>query len=237
MGTSPYANTPSQPFDPDDHLQIRALLPEYLACIILGQILAPAWRPLEEHLRRCSACQNEADALHQLLDATYTGELSLAADAPPPRLSFLPARFDLKRFAPPPAPPPPMPPQGTPAPAAIVLPFSAALLTQMHVRMTARSGNIRKRYEHIIAPRRAQDPTVKVEIFELTDSAEHGQVRICVEHPDRNPFDQAGTSVRLQVGDVTFGGQTNPSGVVVFSNIPLAAIDSWELHIIPPESE
>lgn len=234
MGISPYANTPSQPFDPDDHLQIRALLPEYLACVVLGQILAPAWRPLEEHLRRCPACRNEADALRRLLDATYTGTLSLAADAPPPRLAFLPARFDLERFAIPPERPPP--PDHTP-PGSIVLPFSAALLTQMHVRMTARSGNIRKRYEHIIVPRRPQDPTVKVEIFELVDNAEQGQVRICVERPDHNPFDQAGASVRLLVGDLTFDGQTNQSGVVVFSSVPLAAIDSWELQIIPPESE
>lgn len=231
MGTSPDTSTPSQPFDPDDHLQIRALLPEYLACVILGQALAPAWRPLEEHLRRCPTCRSEADALHRLLAATYTGALQ-PAPAPPPRLDFLSPRFDLERLAIPPERPAPLAPPGR-----IVIPFSAALLTQMHVRMAARSGNIRKRYEHIIAPRRPQDPTVKVEIFELADNAAQGQVRICVERPDHNPFDQAGTSVRLQVGNLTFDGQTNQSGVVVFSSVPLAAIDSWELQITPPESE
>lgn len=230
MDIPTYLNAPAQPIDLADHRQIRARLPEYITGMVLGQIPSPAWQPLQEHLRRCPACRHEADRLHRLVAAIYTGELAPVADAPPPRQSFLPPPPNSRpdQVVPSPDRPPPRPVR---APASLVLPLSAALLAQLYLRMSARFGGIHTRSERNSAPRRAHGPTVKIAILALPDQTAYGQVRICVAHPERHPSDQAGTMVRLLAGDRIFGGRTNASGEIVFSQVPLDEIASWEIDL------
>src|SRR5437016_470979 len=80
---------PSAPINSEDHMSIRALLPEYVSIQVLGQEPPLSWRPLEYHLERCPACRSEAEALLQLVQASYQEQSQPVPQAPPPDLSFL----------------------------------------------------------------------------------------------------------------------------------------------------
>ncbi len=219
--------------DANEHMRILNTLPEYVMLLVLGQQPPPAWHSVEAHLAACRACRAEAEALQQLLRAAYTEALPAPIDLPPPDLSFLPQAFDLTRMQV----VPPQKQRNQVRREPIHLPFSAALLAQIQVRRTVRAHTVRKRYEHTIPARRAQDPQVRIEIFERTNMTDYGQVRIAVEYPERNPFAQGGTQVLLQVGETTYSAYTNQHGVVLFTDIRLDQIDSWQLTVLPNEPD
>jgi hypothetical protein len=237
---------PSRPIDDSDHRSILALLPEYVTICILDQQLPPQWQPLEQHLLRCSACRSEADALMKLMDESYTGTLPAIPAPPPPDLTFLN-----------PAIPAPLPDlsllnqpvkaqtaaiqhtNGTHPPTRraswqpITFQFSAALLPRMRVHMAARTGAIRLRYAYEIPPTDDTSPTITVEVLVHDDQPTIGLVRVCVEHPDRSPFDQAGSHVTLQIDDTNWSGVTDQNGVTAFADVPLDQMERWQITIAP----
>lgn len=215
----------------NEHMRVLSLLPEYVLAVTLGQPPLPMAQRVEAHLAACTACRAEADSLRQLLQAAYTEELALHARLQPPDLSFLPTPFNLARLQ---ANPPHISGESS-ARAPIHLPFSAAFLAQIQVRGNVRAHSIRKRYEHTLPAGRAQDPHLRIEIFEHTDRPDLGQVRVVVEYPERNPFAQGRTQVRLQIGATVLAGATNQHGVILFTDVDLAQIDSWQLTVVPHE--
>jgi hypothetical protein len=237
---------PSRPIDDSDHSSILALLPEYVTICILAQQPPPQWQPLEQHLMRCSACRSEADALTKLMGESYTGALPAVPAPPPPDLTFLDPAI--------PAPPPDLtfldhsvmpravavqhtnsthPPARIGSSQPIVFQFSAALLPRMRVHMAARTGGIRLRYAYEIPPTDDTDPTITVEVLVHDDQPTIGLVRVCVEYPDRSPFDQAGSHVTLQIDDTNWSGVTDQNGVTAFADVPLDQMERWQITIAP----
>jgi hypothetical protein len=224
---------PSTPIDTESHLSILALLPEYVAILVVDQQPPAAWRPLEQHLKRCAACRSEAESLLQQMVETYSGTLPAApATPPPPSLPFLTRRSALP-VAPATPPPRPSPAAHAPAPLAYQVQISAALLSHMRVHMAARAGELRLRYSYTFPTYTSSDPTITLEILSADDQASHGLARICVEHPDRNPFEQAGTQVTLSGDGIALNGLTDQSGIVIFQGVPLDAIASWQIDVSP----
>jgi len=231
--TKPFIGAPpSRSIADGKHSDILAVLPEYVMIHVLGQQPPPEWRAFEQHLAVCPTCRGEADDLMQLMMASYTGAVPEVL-APPPDLSFLPRRgrqetrakqTGIHTQSPPPASLP------------IVLQFSAALLPSMHVRMAARSGNTRLRYLYE-RPAADHEPAITVEVYEADDAPNRGRVRVCVELPDRSPFDQAGTVVTLQVDDARWEASTGEDGHATFAAIPLDAIERWRFTVRPPDTE
>lgn len=221
---------PSRQIDASDHRCILALLPEYVAIRILDQEPPPQWQPLEQHLMGCAACRSEADALIELMAEIYTDAQPAVPAPPPPDLAFLdravlPWAMGVQHT------------NGTQSPMRtagarpIVVQFSAALLPRMRVHMAARTGNIHLRYAYEIPPADHTSPTITVEVLVSDDQPEIGLVRVCVEHPERSPFDQAGSHVALRIDDMSWSAVTDQNGVTAFHDVPLDQMERWQIAI------
>jgi len=226
---------PSRPINDGDHRSILALLPEYVTMCVLAQQIPPGWQMLEQHLMHCAGCRSEADALMALVAESYAGLIPAVPTPSPPDLSFLNQtvtsqsmevrRADdtgpsarIRSFQP------------------IVIQFSATLLPRIRVQMAARSGGVHLRYAYEISPTDDASPTITVEVLVHDDQPTIGLVRVCVEHPGRTPFDQAGSHVTLQVEDTLWSGVTDQNGVTAFHDIPLDQMEQWQIRIAPQES-
>src|SRR5262245_44810167 len=226
---------PSRPIDGSDHRSILTLLPEYVAICTLDQQLPPEWRLLEEHLMHCPACRSEADTLMELMVESYTGAIPVVAAPPLPDLWFLDQTMTPQTM-PVPLADDPRPSEHTPSFQPIVIQFSAALLPRMRVHMAARTGGIRLRYAYDIPPTDDASPSITVEVLVHDDQPTTGLVRVCVEHPDRSPFDQAGSHVTLQIEDIIWRGVTDQNGVTAFHDVPLDHMERWQITVAPQES-
>jgi hypothetical protein len=221
--TKPIGEAPSNPIKREDHMSIRALLPEYVSMQILGQEPPLSWRPLENHLAHCSACRQEAEALLRLMNIAYEEESRPLLHPPLPDLSFLhplhvPAR-------------PHHPARSRPRP--VHIQFTPAMLPSLRVMMIARSGIERLQYAYHLPPQAPDDPDISIEVFTHDERAEHGLVRITVELPDSDPFDQAGSAVALTAAGIQFGATTDQNGVVSWSDVPLDRIAFWRISVTP----
>ncbi len=103
----------------------------------------------------------------------------------------------------------------------------------MRVHMAARASNIHLRYAYEIAPTEDTGPTITVEVLVQDDQPEVGLVRVCAEHPDRSPFDQAGSHVTLHIDDIRWSAVTDQNGVAVFHDVPLDQMERWQIAIAP----
>jgi hypothetical protein len=223
---------PSGPINDSDHRSILALLPEYVTICILAQQLPPQWQRLEQHLMRCGECRSEAGALMELMVESYTGAIPAVPAPPPPDLAFL------ARTA---ASPPQVvrhadnagPPARIPSFQPIVIQFSPALLPRIRVQMAARTGGVRLRYAYEIPPTDDTSPTITLEVLVHDDRPDYGLVRVCVEHPDRSPFDQTGSYVTLQIDDTSWSGVTDQNGVTAFQDVPLDRVEHWQVIVAP----
>lgn len=220
----PYGNGSTKAFDGTNHLVIMGLLPEYVMMRVLGQQLPAAWHAVERHLELCSVCRSEAEILEGLMTEVYSGTLPSHPAPQAPDLTFLPK---------------PLPWAKTPMPSAtppILISFSPALLAQSQVYMLARAGDARLRYARTISPASSTDPTITIEVLAPDDHPDIGIIRICVELPDRSPFDQAGSQIELNIGEQLLCGSSDQNGNVVFNDVPLNDISGWQLTVHPQES-
>jgi hypothetical protein len=232
--TKHYAGEPpSAPIDGTDHRSVLALLPEYVSIRVLEQQPPPDWDVLEQHLLQCEMCRSESEALFRLVSETYAGTLSRMAAAPAPDLTFLNRRDTASNYQ-----------RITGGlqlmqakePRPVVFQFSAALLPRMRVQMVARARSLRLLYSHEIPSSNDVDPTITIEVYVADDDPDRGLVRVCVEFPDRSPFDQAGSLVTLHDGYANWSAITNQNGVVTFTDVPLSQIERWQTTVTPPEA-
>jgi hypothetical protein len=213
------------------HLHILAILPDYVTAVLLGQPLTAALREVEAHLEGCASCRTESEALRSALEALYGHEAVSFPEPPVPDLSFL-------RI--PPA------PLGALASAAsgiqsavarirdaIAIQFSEALLTFMRPPALARAIGLRLRYAYTVPQTSDDDPHITVEVLAPNERDEEGMVRICVELPDADPFDQAGSTVFLETAEQNFRGETDHTGLVHFTNVPLDDVACWRIVVQP----
>lgn len=237
MGAEQFYNGGQLPaaLDSTNHLVVRQLLPEYVMLRVLGQQLPPVWQVLEYHLAQCSICRSAAETLEYTMTEAYRDVIPAQAAPPAPDLSFLqntrkpwPATDSSKPWPPPPNPAQKLQP--------ISMSFSPALLAHSQVHMLARSGDARLRYAHTITPTTADEPTITIEVLASDDQPMLGIVRICVELPDRSPFDQAGSQIILQVDQQYLSDSTDQNGNVVFNEVPLDDIASWQLTVHPQKT-
>ncbi|MGQ9927842.1 MAG: anti-sigma factor family protein [Chloroflexaceae bacterium] len=213
------------------HLRILAILTEYVTAVLLEQPLTAALREVEAHLESCASCRAEAEALRSTLEALYGHEAVSFPEPPVPDLSFL-------RI-------PPTPPIALTSAAsgiqsavarirdAIAIQFSEALLAFMHPPVLARAMGLRLRYAYTVPQISDDDPHITVEVLAPDEQDEEGIVQICVELPDADPFDQAGSTVFLETAEQSFRGETDHAGLVHFTDVPLDDVACWRIVIQP----
>ncbi len=213
------------------HFQALAILPEYVTAVLLGLPLTAALRDVGAHLERCATCRAEAEALHSALEALYGHEPATFPEPPPPDLGFLRV---------PPA------PLGALARAAsgvqgavdrirdgVVIQFSETLLALMRPPALARAVGLRLRYAYTVPQTSDDDPHITIEVLAPDEQDEQGMVRICVELADADPFDQAGSTVFLETAEQRFRGETDHTGLVHFTNVPLDDVACWRVVVQP----
>lgn len=213
-------DAPSRVIAADDHAAFIDILPEYVMQLVLGQHVPSSWRVFEEHLQQCPLCRSEMYALQQSMSTYYAGSIEAAVLPQAMNIDFL--RQQLPAQA---APPEHEPKQGS----SFHVQLSAQWLLRQALRSTSRAEGPHLRYAFEIPPSSAQAPTVTVEVFSQGDDPDCGMVRICVEYPDRGPFDQAGISIRLHAGDHVFSAVSDQNGNVSFTQVPLAEIENWRI--------
>jgi hypothetical protein len=103
----------------------------------------------------------------------------------------------------------------------------------MRVAMAARSGAERLQYAYRLAPETPSDPDITIEVLTHDEQAARGLVRITVELPDSDPFDQAGSTVDLAAADLRLSAVTDQHGVVRFHDVPLDQIGHWRITVTP----
>lgn len=213
------------------HLRVLAVLPEYVTAALLGQPLTAALREVEAHLAGCESCRIEAEALFSALEPLYGYEGLALPESPAPDLSFLGA--------------PPAPLGALVAAAsgvqsavarfldAIVIQFSEPLLALMRPPALARAVGLRLRYAYTVPQNSDDDPHITVEVLAPDEQDEQGLVRICVELADADPFDQAGSTVFLETAEQRFRGETDHTGLVHFTDVPLDDVACWRIVVQP----
>lgn len=116
----------------------------------------------------------------------------------------------------------------------MVIEFSQTLLDALRQPSLAGAvrGSLLLRYMR--EPVSESEPGVTIEVTAEDESAGAGRVCVCVELADRNPFDQGGSQVRLEVGSTTWRGETDETGSVDFSPVPLDLLPGLRVEITPP---
>lgn len=226
-----YGDGPAKGDSTAFHLQVLAILPEYVTAVLLGQPLTATLREVGAHLEGCASCRTEAEALRATLEALYGHEAVSFPEPPAPDLSFLRT---------PPA------PLGALAAAAssvqsavarfldlIVVQFSEPLLALMRPPALTRAVGLRLRYTYTVPQTSDDDPHITVEVLASDEHDEQGLVRICIELPDADPFDQAGSTVFLETAEQSFRGETDHTGLVHFTNVPLDDVACWRIVVQP----
>jgi len=225
MSNNYIGEPPTTQIDDRDHFSIQALLYEYVSTQVLGQVPHPHWHPLEQHLLGCRSCRSEADALLQLMRASYQGDLYMGTQQSKPDLWFL--------RPPPEAVPPSAPSVPDVRHRPIRIEFFPALIPTMRVALTARSGLDRLQYAYRIPPESPSDPDITVEVLTHDEQSERGLVRITVELSDSDPFDQAGSGVTLSAVELLLSAVTDQNGVARFDDVPLDQIGHWRISVTP----
>jgi hypothetical protein len=228
MSNNYIGEPPSTLIDDQDHFGIKALLYEYVSIQLLGQLPHPDWYPLKQHLLGCPSCRSEADALLQLMRASYQGDIRMNAQLSEPDLAFLRPSPEAAHTADPSTPEVRYHP--------ILIQFFPALLPTIRVALTARSGIDRLLYAYRIPPESPSDPDITVEVLARDEQSEHGLVRITVELSDSDPFEQAGSAVTLSAVDLHLSAITDQNGVARFDDVPLDQIGHWRISVTPPHS-
>jgi hypothetical protein len=228
---TPHGDGPAKSDSIAFHLQMLAILPEYVTAVLLEQPLTVALREVEAHLESCASCRAEAEALRATLEALYGHEAASFPEPPAPDLSFLrtpPAPLGALAEA----------TSGIPSAVArlldtIVIQFSERLLALMRPPALARAIGLRLRYTYTVPQTSDGDPHITVEVLAPDEQDEQGLVRICVELPDADPFDQAGSTVFLETAEQSFRGETDHTGLVHFTDVPLDDVACWRIVVQP----
>jgi hypothetical protein len=209
-----------------EHEQVREFLPLYATVAALERDPQLVYPTIAAHLQCCLACRDELAELQELTLAAYTGQVAPAPAYPRADLSFLPA----------PAVPPPKA-RGQPwrldELGRLVIQFSAALLETLRPPTLAGASRGQLLYSYTQEHGSIKNLDARIEVFAMHGAPGRGLVRVVVDVPGRNPFDQGGSLVVLRADDQEWRGETDESGQVDFAAVPLAAVPLLRIEIAP----
>lgn len=210
------------------HEEVRALLPGFAAARALGQMLPNQYVDVYLHVQSCAACLAELEALLQLVRPIYRGQVAPAGSYPHFNLAFLQR--------------PPLAVRGRnwfiDHLQRLVVEFSDALLAELSAPPYAQAARGAALYRYTPDPAPPGDLEVTVDVFADDGVPDQGSVQVLIDVPSRDPFDQSGTRVRLQVGEAAWQGVTGTTGSVTFTSVPLKQLPQLRLEIVlSPEPE
>jgi hypothetical protein len=205
------------------HETLRALLPLHATTVALGGAQPAAWPDLEQYLAACPACRAELEELSELTSAAYSDQITPAPAYPDPDLTFLPAAQARAHKR----------PWLLDEMGRLVVELSEALLKTLASPALAGAMRGQFLYRYVQDPGSVEDLEVTIEVFAEDTNQERGRVRVAVDIPSRDPLDQSGSRVVVRADEQAWQGETDESGCVDFTPIPLAALPRLRVEIAP----
>jgi hypothetical protein len=201
---------------PVDHPP-RDMFPAYATSAALG---AAPQADLAAHLASCPTCRVELDELAELTRVAYIGQIEPSHDYPQPDLSFLGQ------------------PQSRPADqpsllddlGRLIIVFTEALLTTLHKPSLAGAARGELMYRYVQEPGPLR---VTIEVYAESEASMTGRVQVNVDIDSRDPFEQQGTQVVLRAGEEAWQGQTDQTGYVDFTPVPLSSLPGLRVEVTP----
>jgi hypothetical protein len=93
----------------------------------------------------------------------------------------------------------------------------------------ASRGDLIGRYKQSLSG--PDSPSVTVEVIATDTTRAQGHVRIAIDTPSRDPFDQSGNRVTLRVDGQLWRGETDQNGLVELGPVPVAALPRMRIEI------
>jgi hypothetical protein len=193
---------------------------ERLSEYVSAQALGAAPERLSPELRAAAnqAWREDREELLALVEAAFGGGVP-PASAPAPDLSFL--RRGQRSM--------------NETLGQKVIQFSDALIASLRPQalVGATRGQLVLRY--------VQDPTttaelgVTIEVYAEDTARTVGRVRVGVDLPGRDPLDMAGSQVVLRADGAEWRSETDETGGVDFTPVPLTALPNLRVEIMPPD--
>jgi hypothetical protein len=195
---------------------------------MLGADPAAAYPDVAAHVAGCAACRRELEELVELTIAAAEGQAEPAPRYPTADLAFLRPRAartgrkgrlwlvdELGR---------------------LVIQISEGLLEALRQPAPALATRGQLLYSYIQPPGSVEDLNVKIEAFASDIAPDRAHVRVDVDIPSRDTFDQSGSKVVLRTGAETWQAETDESGSVEFPSIPLDALLRLRAEVTPRKS-
>lgn len=212
--------------DNRSHEMCLSLLAEYAAATALGRPTRD-YPAVAAHLAQCATCRAELAQLLDLVEPIYAGTIAASTEAPRVRLDFLN----------------PVGPQTMPDATTLrtggrqlVVVSSERLVAAARRLALASPARGESLFRYSPAPQPPGNLQIVVEVFVSDEDPQLVTVQVLVDVPDRSPVDQAGVMVALDVGGRQFRGQTEATGVVTFSAVPLVDLAGMRVEVEVPGS-
>jgi hypothetical protein len=90
-------------------------------------------------------------------------------------------------------------------------------------------------YRYVQEPRSVGDLEVSIDVYAEEGQPGQGRVRVSVEIPSRDPFQQSGSQVIVRAEHESWEGVTDDLGVAVLGPVPLAALPRLRVEIRPAD--
>ncbi|HWQ14348.1 MAG TPA: hypothetical protein VNL77_16230 [Roseiflexaceae bacterium] len=198
------------------------LLSEYVSALALGVDPRRAAPEATGHVEACEQCQVDLAELRALAEVSFDGAVPPAEGAPAPDLSFLPA--------------PPARVWRVDEIGRLVVEFGEALLASLRPPSLAGAtrGQLMLRYVQDSAT--TADLSVTIEVYAEDPDRTVGRVRVGVDLPGRDALDMSGSRVVLRAAGDEWCAETDETGGVDFTPVPLSLLPQLRVEITPPRS-
>jgi hypothetical protein len=211
------------------HTAAREQFPAYAAAVARG--VAPQLDDqLQAHLAGCTACRVELEELVAVAQSAYDRQFAAARDYPAADLSFLPPTEDHFTL---PALPIHAHPWRIDKRGRLEIEFSPGLVAMLAPRAAVGAMRGQFLFRYVQEPGSVDDLGVTIEVYAEDATHNLGRVRIGVDVPSRDAFDQSGSQVVVRAGEAAWQGETDESGTVDLAPIPLNVVNQMRVEITP----
>ena len=211
------------------HTAAREQFPAYAAAVARG--VAPQLDDqLQAHLAGCATCRAELEELVDVAVSAYDRQFAAAPAYPAADLSFLSHtdhQFTLSTLT----------IQAYPwrigKRGQLEIEFSPALVATLAPRAAVGAMRGQFLFRYVQEPGSVDDLGVTIEVFAEDAAHNLGRVRVGVDVPSRDAFDQSGSRVVVRAGEAAWQGETDESGTVDLAPIPLDVVNQMRVEITP----
>jgi hypothetical protein len=166
-------------------------------------------------------CYNsqELEELYDLVNTAYSGTVPASPQYPVPDLSFLPkaqhSPWHINKLG------------------HLLISFSQSLIDSLQVSSFAGATRGELLFRYVQDRASTNNLEVIIDVYSDTASKQLALLRVGVDIPSRDAFDQSGSQVIVRAGETVWQGETDETGWVDLNAIPLSILHSMQVEIRP----